>query len=99
MINRDEFCALILAAGKGTRMKSDMAKVLHVLEGKPLLYYSIEAARLAGAQKVVVIVGHQSDRVREAFPIPAWFLCSKSRNWGPGMPLCKPHPSSRTTGG
>lgn len=63
-----EFCALILAAGKGTRMKSDLAKVLHIMESKPLLYYSLQAARDAGAQKIVVIVGHQSDKVREAFP-------------------------------
>ena len=63
-----KFCALILAAGKGTRMKSDMAKVLHVLEGKPLLHYSLEAARLAKAEKIVVIIGHQSDKVRESFP-------------------------------
>lgn len=47
-------------------MKSDMAKVLHKLEGKPLLYYSLEAARQAGAQKIVVVVGHQSDQVRQA---------------------------------
>jgi UDP-N-acetylglucosamine diphosphorylase/glucosamine-1-phosphate N-acetyltransferase len=63
-----KFCALILAAGKGTRMKSDMAKVLHVLEGKPLLHYSLAAARLAKAEKIVVIIGHQSDKVRESFP-------------------------------
>jgi len=63
-----EFCALILAAGKGTRMKSDMAKVLHILKGKPLLYYSLDAARKAGAQKIIVIVGHQSDTVKETFP-------------------------------
>jgi len=63
-----QFCALILAAGKGTRMKSDMAKVLHVLEGKPLLHYSLKAARKAGAEKIVVVVGHQADRVRDTFP-------------------------------
>ncbi|MBP7232157.1 MAG: NTP transferase domain-containing protein [Syntrophaceae bacterium] len=62
-----EFCALVLAAGKGTRMKSEMAKVLHVLCGKPLLHYSLEAARAAGASKIVVIVGHQSEKVQEAF--------------------------------
>lgn len=67
-MKKTEFCALILAAGKGTRMKSDMAKVLHVLEGNPLLYYSLEAARNSGAQKIIVIVGHQSDKVREIFP-------------------------------
>jgi len=62
------FCALILAAGKGTRMKSDLAKVLHKLKGKPLLYYSLEAARAAGAEKIVVIIGHQADKVQESFP-------------------------------
>ena len=49
-------------------MKSDMAKVLHVLEGKPLLHYSLKAARKAGAEKIVVVVGHQADRVRDTFP-------------------------------
>jgi UDP-N-acetylglucosamine diphosphorylase/glucosamine-1-phosphate N-acetyltransferase len=62
-----KFCALILAAGKGTRMKSDLAKVLHSLEGRPLLHYSIEAARQAGAEKIVVIIGHQAHKVREEF--------------------------------
>lgn len=61
------FCAVILAAGKGTRMKSDLAKVLHLLEGRPLLAYSIDAARNAGAEKIVVVVGHQAQAVRELF--------------------------------
>lgn len=63
----NKFCALILAAGKGTRMKSDLAKVLHVLEGKPLLYYSLAAARRAHAEKIIVIIGHQSEVVRKEF--------------------------------
>ena len=62
-----KFCALILAAGKGTRMKSDLAKVLHVLNGKPLLYYSLDAAKEAGAEKIVAVIGHQADKVREEF--------------------------------
>ena len=61
------FCALILAAGKGTRMKSDLAKVLHILEGKPLLHYCLQSAHRAGAEKIVVIVGHQADMVRQEF--------------------------------
>jgi len=61
------FCALILAAGKGTRMKSDLAKVLHVLEDKPLLYYCLQSAHRAGAEKIVVIVGYQADKVRLEF--------------------------------
>ena len=62
-----KFCALILAAGKGTRMKSDLAKVMHVLNGKPLLYYSLAAAKEAGAEKIVVIIGHQADKIRDDF--------------------------------
>ena len=61
------FCALILAAGKGTRMKSDLAKVLHVLNGKPLLHYSLAAAKEAGAEKIVAVIGHQEEIVREKF--------------------------------
>ena len=63
-----KFCALILAAGKGTRMQSDLAKVLHKMNDRPLLSYVLATARTAGAEKIVVIVGHQADKVREAFP-------------------------------
>ncbi|MFY9218367.1 MAG: NTP transferase domain-containing protein, partial [Tepidanaerobacteraceae bacterium] len=63
----ESFTAVILAAGEGTRMKSDTPKVLHKICGKPMLAYVIEAARGAGAQQVVVIVGKAADRVKEAF--------------------------------
>lgn len=66
-MKESKFCALILAAGKDTRMKSDLAKVLHVLAGKPLLHYSIETARRAGAEKIVVIIGYQAQKIREEF--------------------------------
>ena len=63
----ESFTAVILAAGEGTRMKSDTPKVLHKICGKPMLAYVIEAARGAGAQQVVVIVGKAADRGKEAF--------------------------------
>jgi len=66
-VNENKFCAVILAAGKGTRMKSDLAKVLHVLNGMPLLHYSLEVAKKAGAEKIVAVIGHQADDVREKF--------------------------------
>ena len=50
--------ALILAAGFGTRMKSQRSKVLHLICGKPLVYYPIKAALDAGCSDVVVVVGH-----------------------------------------
>jgi len=59
--------AVILAAGKGTRMKSDKPKVLHEICGKPMLWYVVRAAREAGAERVIVVVGHERDRIRASF--------------------------------
>ena len=58
--------ALILAAGKGTRMHSDLPKVLHEIDGKPMALYVKEAAFEAGAQVVCYVIGYQKDRVRIA---------------------------------
>ncbi len=58
--------AVILAAGKGTRMKSDKAKVLHPLGGRPLVTYPLDAARAAGAERIVVVTGHQCELVEAA---------------------------------
>lgn len=57
--------AVILAAGKGTRMKSDLPKVLHEIDRKPLVEYVIEAARAAGAEDICLVVGHQAELVKE----------------------------------
>ena len=53
-----------MAAGLGTRMKSDMAKVLHRVAGRPLLHWVVTAARTAHASRVVAILGHQIDVVK-----------------------------------
>src|SRR5687768_5731484 len=60
----NEFAAVILAAGQGTRMKSRVAKVLHPVAGKPMIEYAVETAKFAGVEKTVVVVGHQGDQVR-----------------------------------
>ncbi|MHB8139404.1 MAG: NTP transferase domain-containing protein [Smithellaceae bacterium] len=93
MFEKKEFCAIILAAGKGTRMKSDMAKVLHVLCGKPLLHYSIAAARASGARKIIVIVGHQSDKVREAFDDPDLVFVEQMPQLGTGHAVMQAAPA------
>ncbi|MBI4745566.1 MAG: bifunctional UDP-N-acetylglucosamine diphosphorylase/glucosamine-1-phosphate N-acetyltransferase GlmU [Deltaproteobacteria bacterium] len=59
---------VVLAAGKGARMKSEKAKVLHEIGGKPLLSYVIKASKELGTDKTIVVVGHQSETVKEAFP-------------------------------
>lgn len=58
--------AVVLCAGKGTRMKSDRAKVLHPILGRPLAWYPINTAFELGAQQVVAVVGHQADEVKAA---------------------------------
>ncbi|MGV8058248.1 MAG: NTP transferase domain-containing protein [Smithellaceae bacterium] len=83
-MKNNKFCALILAAGKGTRMKSDLAKVLHVLEGKPLLDYSLAAARNAGAEKIIVIIGHQAEVVREEFAASGVIFVEQKPQLGTG---------------
>lgn len=60
---RHSIAAVVLCAGKGTRMKSDRAKVLHPILGRPLAWYPITNAFEAGAQQVVAVVGHQSNDV------------------------------------
>lgn len=56
--------AVLLAAGQGTRMKSDLPKVLHPLCGKPMIWHVLEALKSATTEKPVVIVGHGADAVK-----------------------------------
>ena len=57
--------AVLLAAGQGTRMKSDLPKVLHPLCGKPMLWHILEALKTATTEKPVVIVGYGAKEVRK----------------------------------
>ncbi|HZE79754.1 MAG TPA: bifunctional UDP-N-acetylglucosamine diphosphorylase/glucosamine-1-phosphate N-acetyltransferase GlmU [Candidatus Polarisedimenticolia bacterium] len=62
-----DFAIVIMAAGKGTRLKSRRAKVLHEIAGQPLLAHVIKAAQqIVPAEHVYVIVGHQAEKVRAA---------------------------------
>jgi bifunctional UDP-N-acetylglucosamine pyrophosphorylase / glucosamine-1-phosphate N-acetyltransferase len=63
---RTPLAAVVLAAGKGTRMKSARAKVLHEVAGRPLAYYPVKRALELGADPVVVVVGHQAEAVQAA---------------------------------
>jgi UDP-N-acetylglucosamine pyrophosphorylase len=58
--------AVILAAGQGKRMKSDLPKVLHELNGKPLLLHVLDNCREAGIDRVVVVVGYKGELVEQA---------------------------------
>lgn len=57
--------AIILAAGKGTRMNSDLPKVLHTISGKPLIRHLLETISKLDFDKIVVVVGHKGEQVIE----------------------------------
>lgn len=61
----NNIAVIILAAGKGSRMKSDLAKVLHEIAGKSMVTYVIEAAFEIAAGHIHVVVGHQAERVQK----------------------------------
>ncbi len=66
--------ALVLAAGKGTRMHSDRPKVLHTLLGEPMLWYVLEAVRTLAGQGAYTVIGHGADLVRKQFPDERFIL-------------------------
>lgn len=62
----EELKAVILAAGKGTRMESDKPKVVHTIEDKPMVEYVIDAVKQAGIEDICLIVGYKAEEVKKA---------------------------------
>ena len=71
--------AVVLAAGKGTRMKSNKAKVLHTLCGAPMVNYAIEAIRPLTPENLMVVVGHQAEEVEAVLPEDAESVLQKEQ--------------------
>jgi bifunctional UDP-N-acetylglucosamine pyrophosphorylase/glucosamine-1-phosphate N-acetyltransferase len=59
-----KFSAIVIAAGRGKRMRSKTAKVLHPVAGRPLLWYTVSLAGRVADARVVVVIGYQAERVR-----------------------------------
>jgi bifunctional UDP-N-acetylglucosamine pyrophosphorylase / glucosamine-1-phosphate N-acetyltransferase len=85
--NRKPLAVVILAAGKGTRMKSDLPKVLHPLLGKPILGYVLDTARSLRPQKNLLVVGHQAELLVEAFRTWPVVFVKQSPQLGTGHAL------------
>src|ERR1051326_6776701 len=75
---------IVLAAGLGKRMRSDIPKVLHPLAGRPLLAHVLDAAKALAARKTIVVHGHGAEQVRAAFPDKslAWVLQAEQLGTG-----------------
>jgi molybdopterin-guanine dinucleotide biosynthesis protein A len=93
---------VIMAAGKGTRMKSKLPKVLHRLGGRALLAHVAATAARIGARDVVVVTGHGAAEVEAAMAggiarLPRCALRARSRSWAPATPCSRPRRCWRTT--
>ncbi len=76
--------AVILAAGKGTRMHSDLPKVLHEAAGRPLVHWVVDACREAGIDDIVAVVGFREELVRESLADRGVRFVSQTEQLGTG---------------
>ncbi|MEE4203256.1 MAG: bifunctional UDP-N-acetylglucosamine diphosphorylase/glucosamine-1-phosphate N-acetyltransferase GlmU, partial [Halieaceae bacterium] len=87
---------IVLAAGRGTRMHSDLPKVLHPLAGKPMVAHVIDTARDLGADRIHVVVGHGAELVRGAVAADDVAFHEQAEQLGTGhavqqaLPYCSP---------
>ncbi len=71
--------AVLLAAGFGTRMKSDLPKVLHPVLGKPMLFYGLDAARQVSTETPVLVVGYKADAVKQVVGAAAQYVLQEQQ--------------------
>ena len=76
VIGMKSLTSIVLAAGKGTRMKSALIKVLHPVAGLPMIAWPVAAARDAGSDTIVLVVGHQANAVQGTFHGAADIRCA-----------------------
>lgn len=74
---------VVLAAGQGTRMRSELPKVLHKVCGRPMLLHVLDAVRAVGAERVVVVLGHGYEQVLPIVPSPC-VVALQERQLGTG---------------
>lgn len=92
-MSNSSMSVVILAAGKGTRMYSDLPKVLHPLAGKPMVQHVIDAAMKLGAQNVHLVYGHGGELLKKTLIDPAlnWVLQAEQLGTGHAMQQAAPH--------
>ena len=87
-----ETTAIVLAAGKGTRMNSELPKVLFPVLGRPMIHWVIDALESAGINRMIVVVGYRNDLVRSVLASRGVEFALQSEQLGTGhaVQMCKP---------
>lgn len=80
--------AIVLAAGKGTRMKSEMNKVMHPIIDRPILAYILDALKKAGTDRIVIVAGYQAQSLMDAFPEAEFALQKEQLGTGHAVMQC-----------
>ena len=93
-MNSTDAIAIVLAAGKGTRMKSDLPKVLAPVHGRPMIRYVVDALRKAGVGRILVVVGYRAALVRDelgAEPDIQFVDQTEQLGTGHAVMMCRSH--------
>ena len=87
-----ETTAIVLAAGKGTRMNSELPKVLFPVLGRPMIHWVIDALESAGINRMIVVVGYRNDLLRSVLASRGVEFALQSEQLGTGhaVQMCKP---------
>lgn len=98
-MRRNSLTFLILAAGKGVRLKSKQAKVLHQINGLPMLAYLLEATAKLPVREKVLIVGHQSEEIEACFKRYGLLFVKQEEQLGTGQAVLRAEGLLRDRGG
>lgn len=83
--------AIILAAGQGTRMKSDLHKVLHPIAGKPMLHHLLDTVESIGAERTVIVVGARREQIEESVKGRNVSIAVQAEQLGTGHAVAQAH--------
>lgn len=90
-MNQRPFAAVILAAGQGTRMKSDTHKVLHPIAGKPMLHHLLDTVSGLGAERIVVVVGARREQIEKSVEGRGVTIAVQAEQLGTGHAVQQAH--------
>lgn len=89
-MTQQQVTAIVLAAGQGTRMKSDLHKVLHPIGGKPMVHHVLDAANALNPAKTILVVGAKAEQLKAAVPTADFAMQSEQLGTGHAVQMAIP---------